>query len=474
MKITGPFLNKRLKKIGQPKCWYLSVVSPRTTPEGAPLLDDNGKRLQRRERPYYTTKEAAEADIPRLRAQHAVGGIGAAGMLTRAQLEDFDAALVIVPESEASHVDLARFWRLHHPRHAAAKLRELAPGFLEWVKARNGETRHYQDLRSRIGPVQNRSTGAVRDTPFLSRFGDRLPATVSREEFLAWLLTIGKAGRTVLNQKRAVVNFFNYLVDVAKIIPTNQLAGIKKRALPKAVPKEIAFLPLAEAVRYLRTLERYDPELVAHEIIQLFAGVRADDEMADFDGKWVMSATREIVIPAEIAKTERREVMDNLEANFWEWWQSYGREGILRPKNYEQRWERARILANAADQSQADELARLPIKTLRGRPESKAALQAWPWNARRRTFCTYHVAKHQSASRTALILRHRGDAETLHNSYRGLGVTQEQGSAYFDLRPQPASGAIRPERPARGIIVLQEERRKLEAGDKRAAAIASA
>ncbi len=417
------------------------------TPKGAPVLDAKGRAKLVRKRPYYKSKELAQADKPRLLAQF--GATGSGGMLSRVDAEQFEHARQAVPE--VSPIELARFWRLHHPQAATSTIAELAPDFLEWVKARVGQTRHYDDLKSRL-------------KLFCDIFGARLPATITREEFMAYLLGMGKGGRTVLNQKRAIVNFFNWLTHDKKLLQSNQLAGIKKRQLPKDTPKEIRYLALVEANRYLRAAERYDPELVAHEIIQLIAGVRADDEMADFDGKWVKPQTHEIVIPAEIAKTGRREVIATLEENFWDWWKHYGREGLVRPRNYEQRWFRIRVLAAIEDRAQADELARLPIKILLQRLASKAALRTWPWNARRRTFCTYHIAKHQSADKTALILRHRGEASTLHNSYRGTGVTQPQGKAYFELRPNPIKHPILPARPGkRGIIRLQLERKSLPA-----------
>lgn len=442
MKIGGPFFDASRRQ--SPKKWWLSYFIPKLTPKGAPILDPEGRAVVVRKRPYYKSQELAQADKPRLLAQY--GASGAGGMLSRVDAEQFEYLRNAVPE--IAPMELAKFWRLHHPRAVASTIAELVPEFLLWVKSRIGEERHHNDLKSRL-------------KLFCLAFGDRLPATVTREEFMTWLLSLGKGGRTVLNQKRAVVNFFNWLTHDKRLLPSNQLAGIKKRQLPKSATKEIEFLSLVQMNRYVRACERYDPDLVAHEIIQFISGVRADDEMADFDGKWVKPQTREIVIPSEIAKTGRREVIDTLEPNFWDWWKEYGREGILRPKNYEQRWFRIRVLAAIEDRAKADELAALPIKTLLGEPTAKAALKAWPWNARRRTFCTYHIAKHQSADKTALILRHRGEAATLHNSYRGLGVTQAEGIAYCEMRPNPVARPILPARSApKGIIRLQLERKR--------------
>ena len=108
-------------------------------------------------------------------------------------------------------------------------------------------------------------------------------------------------------------------------------------------------------------------------------------------------------------------------------------------------------------------LGRLPIKVLLNLPEARAALRRWPWNARRRTFCTFHVAKHQNAAKTALIMRHRGSAYTLHNSYRGLGVTQEQGAKYFEIMPAPVAVPVRPVKATTGIVRMMQEARAIRA-----------
>jgi D-alanyl-D-alanine dipeptidase len=159
-------------------------------------------------------------------------------------------------------------------------------------------------------------------------------------------------------------------------------------------------------------------------------------------------------------------VIDGIEDAFWSWWTVYGpKEGLLRPRNYLQRWHRIRVLAGLMADSfrKADAVAPLPIKVLLANKDlAAAALQNWPWNARRRTFCTYHVAMHQSADKTALILRHRGKASVLHESYRGTGVSQELGAAFFDLKPNPRKRAILPARPAKGVIRLQLEKKKLK------------
>ena len=442
MEITGPFLDRTKKRNKQPACWFLRFSTPKLNPDGTAVLQGAGKTVRQRHRPYYESKAKAAADIPSIREQHEQTGSGQF-LFDRQAAADYESARKMV--GGVPLIEVAKFWRLHHPDKPKRKLAELFQAFLADVKVRHGEGRHWSDLKSRGGIF------------ITAGFGGRYAETVTRQEVLAYVKELPAAApRTKRNHKTVICEFFNWLVQEVHEIAANPAAGIKKRMLPKETKKEIEFLPLDYVTRYLRAAERYAPELVAHEVVQLVAGVRADDEMAEFEVGFVFPQTKEVVIPASVAKTEKREVIDGLEENFWGWWSAYApKEGRLRPKNYGPRWDRVRVLAALADQTKADELARLPIKHLLRLPEAKAALQQWPWNARRRTFCTYHVAKHQSAAKTALIMRHRGSAYTLHNSYRGLGVTQEKGDEYFGIMPAPVASPILPSIVPRGIVRLQ-------------------
>lgn len=448
MEITGPFLDSLKKKRQQCRCWYLRYSVPRKNPDGTVLLDANGKMVLQRLRPFYESKAKAEADIPNIRAQHETTGSGHF-LFDRKAVEDYDAASKLV--GGIPLVEVAKFWRLHHPDKPKRNLEALFCAYLEDIKARHGEGRHYSDLKSR--------GRAFLAAGFCNRYSD----TVTRAEIMTYLREMpGVAPRTCRNHKVVICEFFNWIIQETQEITVNPAAGITRRMLPKEVKNEIGFLHLDEVKCYLRTLERYDPELVAHEVIQLFSGVRSDDEMANFEANFVLPQTREVVIPEAIAKTGKREVIGGLEENFWNWWATYGKgEGLLRPRNYGPRWNRVRYLSHVRDPATADELAKLPIKTLLARSDSAAAIAKWPWNARRRSFCTYHVAKYDSAEKTALILRHRGSSYTLHNSYRGLGVTKDQGREYFEIRPEPVAAPILPEVVLKGIVRIQAQARTL-------------
>ena len=453
MKITGPFLDKAKRLNGQPSCWFLRYSTPKTRGDGTVILDGVGKPLLKRHRPYYPSKAKAEADKPRIEEQHGTAGAGNF-LFDRNAASDYEAAKTFT--GGVPLVEVARFWRLHHPEKPGENCRALYLRYIAEAEERFGprviggerrkKARHIDDLRSRVGAFVK------------TKFGDRFPETVTQKELLDYVTGLKDCeARTIRNHKNALSAFFGWIRD-QQLIATSPAAGIRKRMLPKEEKKEIGFLSLSEVESYLRAAERYAPEMVAHEVVQLISGVRADDEMGSFRAEFVLPQTKEIKIPAAIAKTGKGEVIDNIEGSFWAWWSAYGtKKGLLRPRNYEPRWTRLRVLSSIHNQTEADKLARLPIKSLLKLPTAKAALEQWPWNGRRRTFCTFHIAMHQSADKTALILRHRGSAETLHNSYRGMGVTKEQGRAYFKIVPSPVAKPILPLIELKGIVRIQRK-----------------
>jgi hypothetical protein len=59
---------------------------------------------------------------------------------------------------------------------------------------------------------------------------------------------------------------------------------------------------------------------------------------------------------------------------------------------------------------------------------------SFPHNAGRHSFCTYHVALHGSADRTATLLTHRGSVSVLYDHYRG-NASRAEADKYFSVCP---------------------------------------
>jgi len=423
--ITGPFLDKQRRT--SKRKWYLHYCVPELGANGSPVMVE-GKVKMERHRPYYESKALAEADKPRIRGQYGTAGAGDF-IHSRDAQSDYSQAVGLLPAGVTVTM-AAQFYARHNPKGEVVTLEIARSKFLEQRKLLVGDTRHYRDLDWRTAA-------------FVTAHSGRPAASITRSETMTYLLNLKGEPRSKLNHKRALCTWGNWMIE-AGIRADNPFGGIKRKQLPKVLHKEVEFFSLTEVEAYLRAAERYDPELLAHEIVQLLAGVRADDEMADFRGEWVKASTREVVLPAEITKTGNRAVIDGLEDNFWAWWKAYGRDGLLRPRNYKKRFWRIRILSQIPKRDDADRMAGIWVNQVVKTAAAKPLLLNWPWNARRRTFCTYHVAKYRSADRTALILRHKGSVQTLHDSYRGTGVKPAQGKHYFTIMPKPVSHALRP------------------------------
>lgn len=169
MDITGPFLDRKKRRQHQPRCWYLRYSAPKKNEDGTIALGENGRPLLQRHRPYYETKDKAEADKPRILSQETEAGSGEF-LFDRTAASDYEAAKRIV--GAVPLVEIAKFWRRHHPDKPKENLAELFPKFLQDVEDRLGKERHWSDLKSRGGI-------------FLKTYGTRYPDTISREDVLS-------------------------------------------------------------------------------------------------------------------------------------------------------------------------------------------------------------------------------------------------------------------------------------------------
>jgi len=149
--------------------------------------------------------------------------------------------------------------------------------------------------------------------------------------------------------------------------------------------------------------------------LQLFAGIRPE-EIAPKDPKkprllWsnIDPAARIIRIPAEVAKTGRGRVIEELPDTLWRWLPTEAQTGAVWPLtaaalHLEARW------------------AMKPVK--------------WIMRGLRHTFATYAVALSADTGRVAMWLGHEGKPAMLHRHYRGI-ATRAEAEAFWGLKPTP-------------------------------------
>lgn len=225
------------------------------------------------------------------------------------------------------------------------------------------------------------------------------------------------AAKTLLHCIRRCKALYNWGIEQG-FVNDNPFSKVPE---PKVVGCEVEFLSVSDAERLLRaaiTTPEY-MEAIPYLALGLFAGIRSMEsvrigiEQINFD-------QRGITITASNSKTDQRNYLDGHEPVLWDWLE-YARDhgGIGGFSINKRRWEYLRTGLSA--------LAGVDM----------------PHNALRHSFCTYHVALHGDAGRTATLLTHRGRVGILYNHYKG-NATKADGVEYFGLTPSAACGSVMP------------------------------
>lgn len=172
--------------------------------------------------------------------------------------------------------------------------------------------------------------------------------------------------------------------------------------IPKAVDTRPPPIHTPEEVAAILEASRSNLDVTRHLAVRYFAGLRTAEAMA-LREEDVRTAEGILVVPAAKAKTRRRRVVRICPA-LASWLALGGQLRGIRPDTVRQVMRLAGVKC--------------------------------PPNVSRHSWCSYHLALHESAAKTAL---EAGHAEAmLFGHYRAL-VSQEAAARYFGIRPQGTS-----------------------------------
>jgi integrase len=320
--------------------------------------------------------------------------------LSPEQAADARAALAILDGSGLSLTDAARMAKGGGARidFEAVTVSEGCDRFLvrclnrvEQGSMRRGTYRFYEDALSLFAATYRDKPLGSFTRPELRKHFESLPVSPSRQH-----------GRW-----RAVRAMFRFgLRQEPRWFANDPTEGLELESQPSR--KTIEFLSVEQAAKIMAQCTRYRAALA----LVLFGGVRIE-EVAGRDGKpWLRwrhidLEERQIRIPAEIAKTGRPRIQEDLPENLWAWLE--------------------------ADAGKPDENIS-PASAHSISVAAKSALGTWRQNYHRHSFATYHLAGFGDAGKTSMLLGHEGKPALLFTCYRGL-ATRSESRNYFAIIP---------------------------------------
>lgn len=291
---------------------------------------------------------------------------------------------------EVSLVDVALFYRENHERLGikASPVSEVVREVLE--HSNHGTTeKHRKALEKWL-------------LAFAEHFKERQMSTVTQNEVLKWVKSLGYAPNTQLWVMQKITFLFNRAKSLGYI---REFSGFDKAMLPRAEKTPISVYSTEETSAILRYTHKTCPIWLPNLSLRCFVGLRTE-EASKMHWEWINFEKKRILIPAKICKTRDDWVLQapNLPETVFRWLE-------LTPK--EQRTGKIPVPPKTLSR-----VIKLPLKT----------------NGFRHTFCTMHISLYGSADKTATLLKHKGTS-MLYQHYLGKLVSEEEAKAYFELTP---------------------------------------
>ena len=236
---------------------------------------------------------------------------------------------------------------------------------------------------------------------FTETFGDRQLAEVRPEEIRHWLAQLPFAEVTKRNHYKRVNAFFTW-ARLEGLAASNPCESIKS---PARESNDVTVLSVADVEKLFTTARKLRPQVCAKLALEAFAGLRFSSASRLLKED-INFREKGITLPAAKIKTRRRHYIDGLPRNLWQWLKTAPPEAwTLTERQYLSLKSEAFTLASVTN----------------------------PGNVLRHSFCSYHVAAHKDAARTAVVLCHASPS-MLYQHYKGR-ATEKDAKRYFNVKP---------------------------------------
>jgi integrase len=269
----------------------------------------------------------------------------------------------------------------------APTVREIVAKLVEEKQKANKRPATLIELKHRLGH-------------FANVFGDRHLSEITGDELSPWIQVVGKSPFSQRNYRKKLIQLWRY--------------GIRKKWCVENVAEETERPELDETVPGILTAEQCtrllehapDFDMMPCCVLGLFCGIRTD-ELSRLTWPAVNLLGRMVTIGPKVAKKRRQRIIPLNDAAL-AWLTPYAKRSgpVVDPQNQRKRFDAWR---------------------------AAAGIKAWPDNALRLSFGSYHLAAYGDEIKTAMLMGHR-NADILHQHYKAL-VTKAEAERFWALRP---------------------------------------
>lgn len=298
-----------------------------------------------------------------------------------------------------------------------AKLSEILAAWKDYQGKQSGLTigevaQRFVDMRSKEGVARFLQTNyALYLRRFIEMYGSKRSVnSFTPDDIRGWvgrLLKSGYSPKTVNHHLRTLSMVFNRSIAEgwASKNPCLAVASIKTER------DEVSVLPLADARKLFEASRGH--RVALYLALEAFGGLRFSSALRIAPGD-INVADKSIVLPAAKHKTGRRHVLEGLPENLWEWIRNA--DIISDPLWKKNPWRMCVPVYNREKKAAFE----------------RAGLKLQP-NVLRHSFCSYHVAQHQDAAKTAVLMQHSNQV-MIYRHYKGV-ATRADAAEYFAITP---------------------------------------
>lgn len=291
---------------------------------------------------------------------------------------------------EADPLQVAHEWVAERRKNVVMTSTTVREASIRYLKAREAD-----------GIAKATLTHAKMDMKrFVEKFGDR-SLSITPDEIRAWLGMLPFSDVTKRNHFKRVNAFYNW-TKLDGLCVVNPCDNVRS---PVRDADDVTVLSVDDVKKLFKTAKKLRPQVCARLALEAFAGLRFSSA-ARLVKEDINFADKGITLPAAKLKTRKRHYIDGLPDNLWKW------------------------LESAPDEAWT--LTQRQYLSLKGETFRLAQVHN-PGNVLRHSFCSYHVAAHKDAARTAVILCH-ASPRMLYQHYKGRATTAAAGQ-YFKIVP---------------------------------------